>query len=355
MFNRWTFARILFTSVLLVVAVRVAVFYAPVTAPTHSPVQIASPTTADQSGDMVVYPLANFDVQGHRGARGLKPESTLPAFETALDYNVDTLEIDLHLTADDVVVIWHDAAVTPDKCRLDPALTEPTAPEPSTAPERERMIRQLTFAQIQEYRCDLNPDPGAFPDQNNEPTALAGDDFRIVSLDQLFSFVESYAANVEKLSSLRQNAAVVHFNLETKRNPRNPASIGDDFDGESPGTFERAIVEQMQAHRVGNRVTIQSFDHRSLWAIRQIAPQVRLAALVTDTPTVATLAAQGSTVLSPHANLVTPTLLAQAHAHGIKVIPWTVNDPDEMQRLINMGVDGLITDRPDLLLALEKR
>lgn len=354
MFNRWTFARVLFTSVLLVAAVRVAVFYAPVAAPTLSPVQISSPT-ADQSGDMVVYPLANFDVQGHRGARGLKPENTLPAFETALDFNVDTLEIDLHLTADDVVVVWHDAVVTPDKCRLDPSLAEPTAPDPDAAPERERLIRQLTFAQLQEYRCDLNPDPDAFPDQNSEPTALAGDDFRIVSLDQLLVFVETYATSTEKLPSLRQNAAVVRFNLETKRNPRNPESIDDNFDGELPSTFERAIVEQIEAHGVGNRVTIQSFDHRSLWAIRQIAPQVRLSALVTEMPVVSDLAAQGSTILSPRANLVTPALLAQAHAHGIKVIPWTVNDPDEMQRLIAMGVDGLITDRPDLLLVLESK
>ncbi|MEZ4836651.1 MAG: glycerophosphodiester phosphodiesterase family protein [Caldilineaceae bacterium] len=354
MFNRWNVARVSFTSFLLVIAVKVAVFYAPVSAPTLSPVEIASPTTAESSGEMVVYPLANFDVQGHRGARGLKPENTLPAFETALDLGVDTLELDLHLTADDVVVIWHDDTVSADKCRLDPAWVNPNAPDPALAPESERMIRRLTFAQLQEYRCDLNPDEDTFPEQNSDPTALAGDDFRIVSLDQLFAFVEAYTAAAEKDASLRQNAGVVRFNLETKRNPRKPDAIGDDFDGQAPGIFEQAVVEQIQAHRVGQRVTIQSFDHRSLWATRRIAPQLRLSALVTDAPDVASLACQGCTVLSP-AGSGDAVALVQAHAHGVKVIPWTVNDPNDMQRLISMGVDGLITDRPDLLVALEQK
>ncbi len=354
MFNRWTLVRVSFTSILLVIAVKVAVFNAPLNAPTLSPVEIASPTTSDASGEMVVYPLANFDVQGHRGARGLKPENTLPGFETALDLGVDTLELDLHLSADDVVVVWHDDVVEATKCRLDSALSAPTAPDPSRAPREELLIRRLTFAQLQEYRCDRNPDSRAFPEQNDQPTALAGDDFRIVSLDQLFQFVADYARDPDKGLAQRQNARIVRFNLETKRNPDDPAAIGDDFDGQSPGFFERAIVDQIHAHRVSSRITIQSFDHRSLWAIRQIEPQVRLSALVTESPSVSALASQGSTVLSPRADLVTPTLLAQAHAHGVKVIPWTINEPEQMQRLISMGVDGLITDRPDLLLALEK-
>lgn len=355
MLNRWTFVRVTFTSVLLVVAVKVAVFYAPLNAPTLSPVGIASPTTAESSGDAVVYPLVNFDVQGHRGARGLKPENTLPAFETALDLGVDTLELDLHLTADDQVVVWHDDAIDAGKCRLGPDVESPTAPDPTSSVESALAIRQLTLAQIQEYRCDLNPDQRNFPDQNSQPTALAGDNFGIVTLDQLFTFVETYATDAAKDAALRENAKWVRFNLETKRNPADPAAIGDDFDGEAPGTLEQAIVNQIQAHRVGSRVTVQSFDHRSLWAIRQIAPQLRLSALVTDEVSIEELAAKGSMILSPRSNLVTSSLLAQAHAHGVKVIPWTVNDPDEMQRLIAMGVDGLITDRPDLLLALEQK
>jgi glycerophosphoryl diester phosphodiesterase len=362
MLNRWTLVRIALTSVLLAIAVRVAVFYAPSGTPTLTPAQpnpirIASPTTAESASDMVVYPLANFDVQGHRGARGLKPENTLPAFEVALDLGVDTLELDLHLTADDVLVVWHDPAIERSKCYLDPSHVAPTAPDPegSGVSAAALMIRQLTFDQLQEYRCDRNPDPRLFPDQDREPTALAGDHYQIISLDQLFQFVADYAASAQKNTGQRQNAATVRFNIETKRQPNNPAAIGDDFDGVTPGLFEQAIVDLVQRRNVTQRVTIQSFDHRSLWAVRRIAPQMRLAALISESTSVDALATQGSTILSPRFNLVTPTLLAQAHAHGLKVIPWTVNEPEEMQRLIEMGVDGLITDRPDLLLALEKK
>lgn len=357
MFNRWTLLRVALTSALLVIAVRVAVIYAPSDTLTLVPVQIASPTTAESTGDMMVYPLANFDVQGHRGARGLKPENTLPAFEIALDLGVDTLELDLHLTADDVVVIWHDPAIDRSKCYLDPSHAVPTAPNPedNRVPSSALMIRQLTFDQLQAYRCDRNPDPTLFPEQDREPTALAGDRYQIISLDQLFQFVAEYTTSTQKSASQRQNAASVKFNIETKRQPNNPATIGDDFDGAAPGLFEREIVSLVQARNLSNRVTIQSFDHRSLWAVRQITPQIRLAALISEPTSVDELASLGISILSPRSTLVTPSLLAQAHARGLKVIPWTVNDQEEMQRLITMGVDGLITDRPDLLLALEKK
>jgi glycerophosphoryl diester phosphodiesterase len=367
MFNRWTLVRVALTSVLLAIAVKVAVIYSSSDTVTlvpaqpdtirPAPIRIASPTTAQSTGDMMVYPLANFDVQGHRGARGLKPENTLPAFEVALDLGVDTLELDLHLTADDVVVIWHDPTIEPGKCYLDPSISAPTAPDPEArgTATSALMIRQLTFEQLQQYRCDRNPDPRIFPDQDRDPTELAGDRYQILRLEQLFDFVAEYNASPQKEASQRQNGATVRFNLETKRQPRNPATIGDDFDGVSAGTFERAIVDLVERYNLTNRVTIQSFDHRSLWAVKQIAPQIRLSALISEPAAVDQLAAQGSAILSPRFTLVTPTLLAQAHAQGLKVIPWTVNEPEEMERLIVMGVDGLITDRPDLLLALEKR
>jgi glycerophosphoryl diester phosphodiesterase len=287
----------------------------------------------------------------------LKPENTLPAFETALDLGVDTLELDLHLTADDQIVIWHDAAIDPSKCTLDPAIANPTAPNPESShtASADLMIRHLTLFQIQEYRCDRNPEPARFAEQDNEPTPLAGNAYGIVTLGQLFDFVVLYAASLQKSEAQRQHARLVRFNVETKRVPDNPATIGDDFDGERPGTLERTLVSVILDHGMAARVTVQSFDHRSLWAIRQIAPQLRLAALVTGSPSVDLLAARGSTILSPQSSLVTPSLLEQAHALGLKVIPWTVNEPEEMQRLIGMGVDGLITDRPDLILTLEKQ
>ncbi len=298
---------------------------------------------------------AGFDVQGHRGARGLKPENTLPAFETALDLGVTTLEVDLLFSADEVVVIWHDVGITADKCRLDPAATEPLPPDPDQTglPKSALRVRKLTFDQLNGYRCDRNPEPADFPEQNNDPTALAGDRYQIISLAGLFDFVLAYTESEQKTAAQRANAAKTRFNLETKRKPNDPSAIDDGFDGQSPGPFERAIVAVIEDYGFVDRVTIQSFDHRSLWAVRQLKPEIQLSALTTrnqhDPPS---YAAQGAAIWSPNAQDLTTSLLQSAHGSGLLVIPWTVNDPEDMRALIALGVDGLITDRPDLLVNL---
>jgi glycerophosphoryl diester phosphodiesterase len=297
----------------------------------------------------------SFDVQGHRGARGLKPENTLPAFETALDLGVTTLEMDLHLTADGVVVVWHDPEIDKGKCGLDPG-TAVDAPDPDSliAQGPKLMISNLTFEQVQAYRCDRNPDFDKYPDQNPDPTPLAGDDYWIVSLGELFDFVDAYSRSESKSDAQRENASRVQFNVETKRRPDQPKLINDGFDGVKPGPFELAILEQVKQRNLTGRVIIQSFDHRSLWAIRSVNREIRLAALIwhgmSDEP--ADLAAKGANIWSPVYRMATPALLAQAHKAGMTVIPWTVNEPEEMRRLIEMGVDGIISDRPDLLINL---
>ena len=282
-----------------------------------------------------------FDVQGHRGARGLRPENTLPAFETALDLGVTTLELDLHLTADGTVVIWHDDAITPDKCA-------PVA-DAAAAPPNQR-IAQLAFAELQAYHCARNPDAGRFPDQQPIPTTLAGDDYRIVRLADLFDFVARYALAEQKSVDQRATAAQVQFNIETKRKPDDPAAIGDEFDGVNPGRFEQEIARLVDEYGLTARVTVQSFDHRSLWAMRRLNPAIRLVALTTRGVDLPDLAQRGAAIWSPDFATLDPDRLQQAHALGLLVIPWTVNDPADMRRLIEMGVDGLITDRPDLLL-----
>ncbi len=280
---------------------------------------------------------ATLDIQGHRGARGLRPENTLPAFETALDLDVTTLELDLHLSADDVVVVWHDPALSADKCDVEQPLP----------------IRSHTLAELSAHRCNRNPDPARFPDQSAGPTALAGDNYAIISLVQLFDFVDAYASSPDKTAAQRAHAAGVRFNIESKRDPRDPATIGDDFDGQQPALFERAIVELIEARGLVDRVTVQSFDHRSLWAVHALNPDVELAALTArrtpvDAADFVDWAARGATVWSPDYSALTPGLLAAAHEAGLKVIPWTVDEVDAMQRLVEMGVDGIITDRPDL-------
>ena len=291
-----------------------------------------------------------FDVQGHRGARGLRPENTLPAFEVALDAGVTTLELDLHFSADGQVMVWHDPVVDPAKCRVS-LDAGPDVPDPDEAPEPALAIRNLTVAQLAQYRCDRNPEPGRFPDQVPAASEIAGTDFRIVPLTEVFSFVQAYAASDLKTEEQRAGAARVEFNVETKRLRGEPRTIDDGFDGTNPGPFELALLATIEEAGLEGRVIVQSFDHRSLRAVRLVNPEIRLAALTRDPPRDPGLYAEwGAAIWSPRASTLDEELLTQAQAAGLLVIPWTVNDPDDMQALIDLGVDGLITDRPDLLV-----
>ena len=128
------------------------------------------------AGETVPTPTKTVVVlQGHRGARGLKPESTLPSFESALDELVTTLELDLHLTADGRLVVWHDPFVDPAKCGLRPGAPAGAAnPDDPATPSEDLQISRMTLDELAAYRCDRNPDPSAFPAQDTEATTLAG-------------------------------------------------------------------------------------------------------------------------------------------------------------------------------------
>ena len=291
-----------------------------------------------------------FDVQGHRGARGLRPENTLPAFETALDLGVTTLELDLHFTADGQVVVWHDPVIAADKCGLSDGAPA-TVPDPDDpAAQTQLAIAALTVEQLGWFECDRNPDVGAYPDQKAEASELAGYDYRVVTLEELLEFVQSYAESDLKTATQRENADRVGFNVETKRRPDDPSTIGDGFDGVNAGPFELALLDLAGRFELDDRVTVQSFDPRSLRAVHAIDPNIRLAALTFTSTRLDDLVAGGTTVWSPRASTLTAQLIADAHDIGLDVIPWTVNDPAEMNELISWGVDGIITDRPDLLL-----
>jgi glycerophosphoryl diester phosphodiesterase len=250
--------------------------------------------------------------------------------------------------------VWHDATVEKEKCGLVPD-APPAAPDPDDvlAPDEDRLIAGFNRADLEWYRCDRNPSAADYPDQNADPTALAGDDYRIVTLGELFDFVDRYAASTDKTAAQRTTAAGVAFNIETKRKPDSPETIGDGFNGESAGPFELAILAEVVDRGLAERVVIQSFDHRSLWAVHAGDDAIRLAALsVRETVDHADLAKRGASIWSPNQDAVNRDSVDQAHAAGLEVMPWTVNDPTDMTDLIALGVDGLITDRPDLLLNL---
>ena len=136
---------------------------------------------------------SGFDASGHRGARGLLPENSLPAFEAALDLGVRTLELDLHFTQDGHVVVWHDPIIEDTKCRLPDDVTEPNVPNPRN-PLRRIFISQQPLSVVQAYQCDLNADIERFPNQTAYAMPLAGNDYRIITLVELFDFVEMYAS-----------------------------------------------------------------------------------------------------------------------------------------------------------------
>ena len=289
---------------------------------------------------------SDWDVQGHRGARGVRPENTLPAFESALDVGVSTLELDLHLSADGVLVIWHDPRIEAEKCRdTDPALPSVTL---------EPLVNSLTAAQLATYICDQNPDPGKYPDQTADPGTIAGDSYGIATLEQLFEMVSEYAESDVIPEERRVNAASVLFNIELKRDPSNPDSIGDSFDGSNPADFEIAVADLVATWGYEDRVIVQSFDHRSLWALHTVAPSIRLAALTSsDIPDLDELAEAGASIWSPRHTSLSAELVAAAAAAGLAVIPWTVNDEGDVCSLLDMGTDGVITDRPDLVLGAD--
>ena len=301
----------------------------------NEPTAVDTTATTPVSEAGPTEPTANrIDWQGHRGARGLRPENTLPAFELALDLGVDTLELDLHLSADDQVVVWHDPVIEASKCEGDGVGTA---------------VRRLTAAELRALRCATNPDPDTFPDQAPEPGTLSGDDFGIVTLTELFRFVDEYSRSADKNQQQRTAAMAVRLNIETKRRPDDPSAIDDRFDGSTMGLFEQAVVEAVDDAAAVDRVTVQSFDHRSLWAIGAARPDITLVALTGRNQSVdlADLATRGAAVWSPDHRTLDVAAIAEAHELDLRVIPWTVNDPHQIDRLIEAGVDGIITDRPD--------
>lgn len=291
---------------------------------------------------------AAFDLQGHRGARGLAPENTLAAFRTALAVGVTTLELDLGVTKDGVLVVAHDP-------RLNPSFTrggEGRWIEPPGA-----ALNTLTLEETQ--RFDIGRlQPGTryaqtFPEQ--QPS----DGERIVALDTLFDQVE------------RWGAKQVRFNLETKLTPTEPDLTPD------PETFARLVVEAIRRHGLETRVTVQSFDWRTLLAVRALAPQIETVALTVQSPNFDNLAdgrwtaglkladhagsvprlvqASGARTWSPNQNNLTEAAIKEARALGLKVVPWTVNDAEVIDRMIGWGVDGLISDYPDRVRAALQR
>src|SRR6185312_928946 len=279
------------------------------------------------------------EIQGHRGARGLFPENTLEGFLAAAAIGVTSFELDVGMTADGVVVVSHDPALNPDITRDDRGRWL-TAPSP--------LIYSLTHDELR--RWDVGRiRPGSrysalFPDQRPHEGA------RIPSLEAVLTALPT-----------------ARFNIEIKTDPRHPDHTVD------PAALADAVLAVVDRADAARRIMIESFDWRGPRHIRRIRPTVRLAWLTRrDTARDRALwwdlrgsdvnasvplivAAEGGEVWAPEQGDLTEADIIDAHGRGLLVMPWTVNRPTQMARLAGWGVDGLISDRPDLAQAVVSR
>ncbi|MFV3127901.1 glycerophosphodiester phosphodiesterase [Niveispirillum sp. KHB5.9] len=286
-------------------------------------------------------PVLAFDLQAHRGGRALWPENTLPAFERALDLGVDTLELDVGVTRDGQLIIAHDRHVDTNLARRDGKWVEGVQPT----------WHSLTLAETQAFDVGRIRPGSAYAKRFANQMPIDGT--TVPTLASLFDLVK------------KRKGSNIHFNIETKIDPTAPG------DSVGPETFATLLVKQVRAAGLEKRVTIQSFDFRTLQVVQKIAPEISTAYLTIIDPEESTVSITGSSpwsagfdpvkhdgslpaaikaaggaIWSPYHPNLTRELLKEAHGLGLKVLPWTVNDAADMKRLIDWGVDGLITDDP---------
>jgi len=264
-----------------------------------------------------------FDLQGHRGARGLVPENTVPAFRRALEIGVTTLEMDVVIAEDGAVVVSHEPWMAPEKC---------LTPEGARFSNgKRRNIYEMTYTEVAGYDCgSLTLDD--FPEQQPESAPKP-------RLRDVIQMAEAYTQE--------HGRPPVFYNVEIKSRPEWDGTYHPD-----PTTFAERVLAVVTGEGVAPRTTIQSFDPRSLEAVHQKNAPVRTALLVGwagDDGLDENLASLSflPDIYSPAARLVDEALVTGVHERGMLIIPWTVNDPSTMKRLLRFGVDGLITDYPD--------
>jgi len=311
---------------------------------THGRIAVFIAAAMIASGD-----ASAFDLQGHRGARGLAPENTIEAFTRALEIGVTTLELDLAMTKDGVLVVSHDS-------RLNPVIAR--GPDGKFLDGHGPAIHSLTFDELKRYDVGRIKPATVYAERFRGQRPADG--ARVPALTEVFDLVR------------RAKADHIRFNIETKLTP---TSGGDTPD---PEAFAAAVVRAVREAGLASRVTVQSFDWRTLVAMRRIAPEIERVCLSIEAPdednilrgkpgpsawtagfdidevggsTPRLVAAAGCAVWSPYFRNLTAEGLAESRTLGLKVIPWTVNERADMEHLLGLGVDGMISDYPDRLRA----
>ena len=264
--------------------------------------------------------VSAIEVHGHRGARAVLPENSLAAFEYALSVGVNSLELDTGVTKDNVVVVYHDQKINRDLCQY----------KDGSPIEADLWVHQLTLQQIKGFDCGSKPNKW-FREQQLRPGS------EIPTLSEVFDLV---------IMSELSNADTVTFNIETKSKPEFPSAQPP------PKQFAKLIIEEASKYEFLDRLILQSFDHRTLVAAKELNPMIPTAALFRRKPEswVESTRAINADIVSPRHSDLTPEDTTDIRAAGLKVIPWTANHTSDWQRLVSMGVDGIITDDPKGLI-----
>ena len=266
-----------------------------------------------------------FDLEGHRGCRGLMPENTIPAYLKAIDLGVTTLEMDAVITKDSQVVMSHEPFFNHE------ITTKPDGSFVTEAEEKSLNIYQMTYDEIKVYDVGMKLYPGFTQQQKIHAVKPL--------LKDVIDSAEAY--------TLQNRKQPVQYNIETKCTPTT-----DNIYHPAPDKYVELIMAVVKEKKIEERTIIQSFDIRSLQYLHQHYPSVKTSLLIDDDDK-KSFALQLKdlgfipTIYSPAYKLVTLLLVKQCHDTGIKLIPWTVNDKTEMERLKKLGVDGIITDYPD--------
>lgn len=269
---------------------------------------------------------ASFDKQGHRGCRGLMPENTIAAMLKAIDLGVTTLETDAIITKDKKVILSHEPFFNHE------ISTKPDGTPVTEAEEKKLNIFQMNYDEVKKFDVGLRPHP-RFPKQQKMAAIKP-------LLTDMIDAVEQYC--------ISGNKPLPQYNIETKSHAET-----DNQYHPAPAAFVELLVAIIKEKKIESRVTIQSFDPRTLQYLHAYYPEYKTALLVegTDKKTFALqLKDLGFLpgIYSPEHILVTPLLVKQCHDAGIKLLPWTVNTAERIAELKKMGVDGIISDYPDL-------
>ena len=274
----------------------------------------------------------SIDWQGHRGCRGLYPENTIQAMLKAIDLGVSTLELDVVITKDKQVILSHEPFMSAE------ISTNPEGKTITASEEKTYNIYQLDYAAVQTWDVGLKPHP-RFPQQEKTPAKKP-------LLADVIDAVEAYI-RMRKLPP-------VQYNIETKSDPE-----GDDSYHPKPAEFVNLLLAVIQPKGIAPRTIIQSFDVRTIQLVHTQYPQVKTAFLVEETSAKkikTQLNALGfiPTIFSPAYQFVDQKLVNSCHRKGMHVIVWTVNTLPEMQKMLDLGVDGIISDYPNLFSVLKQ-